>query len=320
MKAAVIHTIGEPPRYGDFTDPEPADGEAILRVRAAAITNVARVRVAGTHYSGHGTLPAVAGIDGVGITDDGRRVFFGGPREPYGSMAELCPAPARWLAPVPDALDDVTAAAVPNPGVSAWLSLSFRGELREGEHVLVLGGTGVTGRLAVQSAKLQGAGRVVAAGRNAASLERLRELGADETIRIEAGVDLVAAFTAAAGEHGFDLVIDYLWGAPTEALIRSITRADLESAAARTRLVQVGEMAGAAISLPAAALRSSGLEIVGSGTGVMPPIDVMQEAFRRVLGAAATRELIVDTEAVPLADVESVWTKDGQGARFVLVP
>lgn len=320
MKAAVLHTIGEPPRYGEFADPEAADGEALVRVRAAAITNIARVRAAGTHYSGHGALPALAGIDGVGVTDDGRRVYFGGPREPFGTMAELCPAPARYLAPVPDDVDDVTAAAVLNPGVSAWLSLSFRGGLRAGEHVLVLGATGVTGRLAVQAAKLQGAGRVVAAGRNPASLERLRELGADETIRLEPGVDPAEAFAAAAAGHGFDVVIDYLWGAPAEALIRSVTRGDLESAGGRTRLVQVGEMAGPAISLPAAALRSSGLEIVGNGTGAMPPAEIMREAFRRVLGGAVAGELVVDAEAVPLADVESVWTKDGRGARFVLVP
>lgn len=320
MKAAVIHTVGESPRYDEFADPEPADGEVLVRVRAAAITNLARARVAGTHYSSHAALPAVAGIDGVGVTEDGRRLYFGGPREPYGTMAELCAAPARWLVPVPDELDDVTAAALPNPGVSAWLSLSFRGGLREGEHVLVLGATGVTGRLAVQAAKLQGAARVVAVGRNPASLERLRELGADETIRLEPGVDLVGTFAAAAGAHGFDVVVDYLWGAPTEALVRSLARTDLESARGRTRLVQVGEMAGAEISLPAAALRSSGLEIVGNGTGVLPAPETMRDAFARVLRGAVSGDLVVETEAVPLAEVESAWARDGQGTRLVLVP
>lgn len=320
MKAAVIHTIGAAPRYGEFADPEPAEGEALIRVRAAAITNIARVRAAGTHYSTHDELPAVAGVDGVGKTADGQRVYFGGPRDPYGTMAELCAAPAGFLAPVPDSLDDVTAAAVPNPGVSAWLSLSYRGELREGEDVLVLGATGVTGRLAVQAARLQGARRVVAAGRNPESLVRLRELGADETIRLESDVDPADAFATAAGEHGFDVVIDYLWGAPTEALIRSLTRGDLKAASGRTRLVQVGEMAGPSISLPAGALRSSGLEIVGNGSGTLPAPEVMRDVFGRVYAAATTGELTVDAEAVPLTDVEAVWSKDGQGTRFVLVP
>lgn len=318
MKAAVIHALGETPRYDEFADPRPADGETLVRVSAAAITNIARMRVAGTHYSGHGMLPAVAGIDGVGRTDDGRRVYFAAPREPYGAMAELCPA--RRLGPVPDELDDATAAALMNPGVSAWLSLAHRGGLREGEHVLVLGATGVTGRLAVQAAKLLGAARVVAAGRNAASLERLRELGADETIRLEPDADLAARFTAAAGEHGFDVVVDYLWGAPTEALIRSLTRTDMEPSGQRTRFVQVGEMAGPEISLPAAALRSSALEIIGNGTGTLPAPEVLQDAFGRVLRGAVTGDLVVDTETVPLADVESAWARDGHGTRLVLVP
>jgi NADPH:quinone reductase-like Zn-dependent oxidoreductase len=160
----------------------------------------------------------------------------------------------------------------------------------------------------------------VAAGRNPESLARLRELGADETIRLEPDVDPADAFATAAGERGFGVVVDYLWGAPTEALIRSLTRGDLESASGRTRLVQVGEMAGATISLPAAALRSSGLEIVGNGTGLMPPPEVLRDAFGRVYGAAASGELVIDTEAAPLADVEHVWARDGRGSRLVLVP
>ncbi|MQA78648.1 MAG: zinc-binding dehydrogenase [Streptosporangiales bacterium] len=321
MRAAVIHTTGEPPRYGEFDDPVAGEGEALVRVSAAAITNIARARAAGTHYSRHEVLPAVPGIDGVGRTEDGTRVYFGGPREPFGTMAEYAPAPRAWLAPVPDVLDDVTAAALPNPGVSAWLSLSHRARLREGESVLVLGATGVTGRLAVQSAKLQGARRVVAAGRDEASLARLAGLGADTTVRIgDPATDLADALVEAAGEDGFDVVIDYLWGAPTEAFVRSVIRGDLSATRGRIRLVQVGEMAGTEIRLPAAALRSSGLEIVGIGTGSMPEPQVMSAAFERVLAAATAGELSIDTEAVPLSGVAEAWGRDGRGTRLVLVP
>ena len=86
---------------------------------------------------------------------------------------------------VPEGLDDDTAAAIPNPGVSAWLSLKHSAKLASGETVLILGATGVTGKLAVQVAKIQGAGRVVAAGRNEQVLSALRELGADATIQLE---------------------------------------------------------------------------------------------------------------------------------------
>lgn len=330
MKAAVIETLGQPPRYADFPAPEPGDGEALVRVTAAAITNIARMRAAGTHYSSHRQLPAVAGVDGVGRLEDGSRVYFGGPREPYGTMAATSVGSREWFAPVPDGVDDITAAALPNPGVSAWLSLAWWAGLQPGQSVLVLGATGVTGRLAVQSAKLQGAGRVVAAGRNPTSLARVAELGADATIQLDdpdgpdepddPDADLSKSFASAAGESGFDAVIDYLWGVPTEALIGSLARGDLSPAAGRTRLVQVGEMAGPTISLPAGALRSSGLEIVGMGTGVLPTPEVMREAFDRVFQGAASGELTIDTDTVPLSEVAEAWGRDGAGTRLVLVP
>lgn len=321
MKAAVLHAPGGTPRYDEFADPVAGEGEALVRVSAAAITNIARARAAGTHYSRHETLPAVPGIDGVGHTEDGVRVYFGGPREPFGAMAEYAPALRARLAPVPDALDDVTAAALPNPGVSAWLSLSHRARLREGESVLVLGATGVTGRLAVQSAKLQGARRVVAAGRDEASLARVAELGADATVRIgDPETDFADTLTEVAGETGFDVVVDYLWGAPTEAFVRSLVRGDLAAGHGRVRLIQVGEMAGAEIRLPAAALRSSGLEIVGLGTGSLPEPQEMRAAFERVLAAATAGELTIDTEAVALGDVAGAWGRDVRGTRLVLVP
>jgi NADPH2:quinone reductase len=83
--------------------------------------------------------------------------------------------------PVPEGVNDETAAALPNPGVSAWLSLAFRGKLMPDENVLILGATGVTGKLAVRMAKLLGAGRVVAAGRNQQVLSTVGQLGADAT-------------------------------------------------------------------------------------------------------------------------------------------
>ncbi|CAM4369480.1 hypothetical protein GCM10009799_50890 [Nocardiopsis rhodophaea] len=101
MKAAVIHTVGEPPRYDDFAEPAPRDDEVLVNVSAASITNIARMRAAGTHYSRHDELPAVAGIDGVGRTEDGTRVYFGGPRAPYGTMAEVSVSPARGSPPFP---------------------------------------------------------------------------------------------------------------------------------------------------------------------------------------------------------------------------
>ncbi|MGH3630067.1 MAG: zinc-binding alcohol dehydrogenase family protein [Sciscionella sp.] len=233
-------------------------------------------------------------------------------------MATYSPAPTGWLFDVPDELDDVTAAALPNAGVSAWLSLSWRAALQPGESVLVLGATGVTGKLAMQAPRRLGAKRVVAAGRNPRSLAQLAGLGADATIQLATPRhDLVESF-AVAGH--FDVVIDYLWCTLTEALIAALTSSDLGRASGRTRLVQVGEMASADITLPAAALRASGLEILGNGTSVLPPPELMTETFGRILRSAVAGDLGVDARAVPPRDVERVWNRDVEGSRLVLVP
>jgi NADPH2:quinone reductase len=315
VKAAVIHAYAQPPRYDDFPDPVPQDGEQVIEVTAAALTNLSRSRAAGTHYSDHGTLPAVAGVDGVGRLPDGRRAYFAGPREPFGAMAERSLAGAQSF-PLPDALDDVTVAALMNPGVSAWMSLAYRAELRPGERVLIIGATGVTGKLATQSAKLQGAKEVVAAGRNPQSLRRLAELGADVTVRLDG--DLPAKFADVAGD-GFDVIVDYLWGAPTEALLSTLGRHDLHTSGRRTRLVHVGAMAGPQLTLPGSVLRSADVVVLGAGTGSMNPAQ-LADAARHVLDAAAKGELSVDVRTVGLAEVESVWDEDGRGTRTVLIP
>ena len=165
MNAAVLNTIGKPPRFEPFPDPVAGDSEVIVHVRAAALKPVDKQLASGSHYASPRELPVVCGADGVGQLDDGTRVFFGGPRRPNGAMAERTVVRRAQCFPVPDGLDDETAAAIPNPGVSAWLSLTHRARLTPGETVLILGATGVTGKLAVQIAKILGAGRVVAAGR-----------------------------------------------------------------------------------------------------------------------------------------------------------
>lgn len=321
MRAAVLHGFGETPRYEEFATPIPTDDETLVRVTAAAVNYIDRMQAAGKHYSSDPeALPAIPGLVGVGRLEDGSRVTFAAPRAPYGAIAELVVVPRRMCAPFPDELDDVTAAALYNPGVSQWLALQQRAGVRPGETVLVLGATGISGGLAVQIAKLLGAGRVVAAGRDPRRLEQLRTLGADETIRIDQVADLPQAFADAAGESGYDVVLDYLWGAPAEALFAALTRGDLiPTQSNRTRHVQIGTMAGSDVTLPAAVLRSSGLELMGSGSGTMPSQDVMNAAYTEVMERAAAGQLILDTEVAPLAEVETAWNRETRH-RLVLQP
>src|SRR5258708_17660190 len=180
MKAAVLEEIGKAPRWEEFDAPEAGEGEAVVRVRAAALKPVDKQLAAGTHFASpkEGDWPIICGTDGVGLLEDGTGVFFGGCRRPFGAMAELTVVPRAFCFGLPAGLDDDTAAALPNPGVSAWLSLTQRARLVAGETVLVLGATGVTGQLAVQIAKLLGAKRGVGGGRNEGILARVGGLGA----------------------------------------------------------------------------------------------------------------------------------------------
>jgi NADPH2:quinone reductase len=319
MNAAVLHTLGKPPQFEPFPDPSPGEGEVIVEVRAASLKPVDKQLADGSHFASPRELPVVCGSDGVGRLADGTRVFFGGPRRPYGTMAERTVVRRAQCFPVPGDLEDETAAAIGNPGVSAWLSLQYRARLAAGETVLILGATGVTGKLAVQIAKILGAGRVVAAGRNPQVLSTLHELGADATIALDVpAAELTEAFRREAGVKRFDVIIDYLWGPPTEALLAAIARGEFAVAGSEARLIEVGESAGPTIALPAAVLRSVALTILG--TAGIPPFDVLTDALQRVMEQAASGRLQVDVEKIPLTEIGAAWEREGHGRRLVVVP
>ena len=175
MKAAIVLEAGKCPVYGDFREPVAGDNEVRINVTTAALSNVVRSRASGTHYSSSGDLPFVVGIDGVGHLDDGRRVYFVLPKPPLGSMSERTVVRREQCLALPGELDDVTAAAIANPGMSAWAAMKERAKLAAGETVLVNGGTGTAGRLAVQIAKYMGAKKVNCDGPECRGAEITRE-------------------------------------------------------------------------------------------------------------------------------------------------
>jgi len=260
-----------PPARGSKTlhlDAVRRGGECLVSVTAAAISPVVKSRASGAHYSASGRFPFVVGIDGVGRLDDGRRVYFVLPSFPFGGMAERTVVPSAQCLTLPTDLDDVTAAAIANPGMLSWAALTERARLKAGETVLVNGATGAPGRLAVQIAKRLGASKVIATGRSAKALEDVASLGADVTIPlVEDDAALESAFMDAFAA-GVDVVIDYLWGRSAERLLIAAAKAGKDSAP--IRFVQVGSASGSDISLPSAALRSSAIELMGSGIGSVP--------------------------------------------------
>jgi len=315
MKAAVIHKLGEAPKYEAFDDPKVAEGEVLVKVRAAGLHPIVKAIASGKHYVAAGTVPMVAGLDGVGVLENGKRVYFGGVRKPWGTMAELAAARKEMLFPLPDALDDTVAAALVNPGMSAWMSLKERGRVAKGETVLILGATGVAGQLAIQSARLLGAGRVVGVGRN---IDALANSSVDAVIGLSDPEEAVREAFEREAAAGIDLVIDYLWGRPTELLLEAMAKQFNSRGTHRTRLVEVGSSAGPDITLPGATLRSVDLTLLGSGFGSARLDDVLA-VIPHLFEMTAQGKLTMGVAAEPLAEVESAWNRVEKGRRTVFV-
>ncbi len=320
MKAAVLHKHGESPKYEDFPDPTPGQDEMVVQVKAVALENVDKAVANGSHYASQQflpKLPAIVGFDGIGVLDDGKLIGFGGIQPPYGAMAEKVVIPKTHQFPVPEGIDAATASAVPGSALTAF-PLKYAARLQPGETVLINGATGFAGKLAIQVAKLLGAGRVVCTGRHEQSLSSLGDLGADVCIDLkQPDAQLAEAFSRAAGT-GYDIILDYLWGHPTEVLIKTLVPHEL-AFAKRVRLVQIGEAAGSTISLSADALRTSGLEIYGAAAGISA--EAMAESANQVMDWIKAGRLRADIERVPLKDVERAWERtDLHGKRIVIMP
>jgi len=315
MQAAVVNTPGQAPRYQSFPEPVAQDGEVPVKVRAAGLHPIVKALASGTHYASAGTgrEPAVPGVDGVGTLDDGSRVFFGLTRKPWGTMAERAAAPRRMCIPLPDGLSDIEAAAIANPGMSSWVMFKERARLIPGETVLVLGATGVAGQLAIQSARQLGAKRVIAAGRN---VEVLATADVDAVIALGEPEDAVREAFAAQAALGIDLVVDYLWGRPTELLLEALAKGFKVDATRSTRLVEVGTSAGQAITLPGATLRSIDLTLLGSGFGAARLERILAE-LPVFFAMAASGTLKIAVEPVPLTEIEKAWDRIEKGRRIV---
>ncbi len=317
MHAAIVDEFDRPPRYGDVPAPAPAEGEVRVRIAAAAASQLVRAQAAGRHYSSPARPPFVPGVDGVGRLDDGRRVYCAFPRAPHGTMAEETVVPRASCVDVPDAVDDVTAAAIANPGMSSWAALTERARFVAGEAVLVNGATGASGRLAIQIARHLGARRVVATGRTAASVAPLADLGADRTIALDQPAEVLTdVFRRELHGEGIDVVLDYLWGPSAEQFIAACSGHGAGAAEPRVRFVQIGTVAAPTVTLPGTTLRSSGLELLGSGLGSVSNAALLR-AIGALLQAVVPAGLTIAADAAPLADVETAWAAD-RGGRLVL--
>jgi NADPH:quinone reductase-like Zn-dependent oxidoreductase len=324
MKAGIITAAGKPPVYGDFDEPAASEGKELITVSASALSQFSKSRSSGSHYSSGAVFPSVAGADGAGRTADGRRVYFVLPEAPFGALAEKSLVDSKQCVAVPEGLDDATAAAIANPGMSAWAALVNRACLQPGETVLVNGATGTAGGLAIQLAKHLGAGKVIGTGRNGSELEKLLSLGADVAIPFGVGSGnptgakqyeqaLIPEFA-----YGVDVVIDYLWGESAKTIIVAIAKAVEDGRP--VRFVHVG---GASreenIELPGAALRSSAIQLMGSGIKSVP-FPKLLEAIRNVFDSVVPAKLQIATKTAPLSAIEETWDAPGKPRIVLTIP
>jgi NADPH:quinone reductase-like Zn-dependent oxidoreductase len=318
VKAAVVSSFGAAPRYAEFPAPAPAgDHDMILDVIAAGLHPRVRSQADGSHYTSTGELPLVPGIDGVGRGPDGLLRYFILPDTRVGAMAEQTVIDTRRSIVLPAGSDPIAVAAAMNPAMSSWIALRQRVPFQPGQDVLVLGATGHAGRLAVQVARLLGAGQIIAAGRDATRLAALPALGATGTVPL--GGDAGPARQLGQAAADVDVVLDYLWGQPAaEAMAATVTgRADRGQP---LTWIAIGSVAGPSAPVPSAALRAARLQIVGSGQGSVSTGEILAE-LPALADQITSGTFRIDARPMPLTEVEQAWADAPHTAqRLVLTP
>ena len=322
MKAAVIYQRGEMPQYTtEFPEPTVQnENELLISVKAVAIKHLDKSIASGKHYSTKDDIhkAKVIGGDGVGILANGTRVFALGVS---GMLAEKATIEKDRMVTVPNELDDIAAAALPNAVAGSAMALRFRAAIQAGETVLINGATGFTGKIAVQIAKYYGAKKIIATGRNEQSLQALLSLGVDEIISLKQDNEKIVSQVKAIHQNTpIDIIIDYLWGHTAELILDALRGKG--AFAHKTRFVSVGAITGDKIELSAEVLRSIDLQLSGSGLGSWSKAEMNKlftEIIPEMFQLAADKKLKVDTEVVHLADIEDLWNKEvADGKRLVV--
>tara|TARA_B100000686_G_C16732683_1_gene941681 strand:- start:24 stop:1007 length:984 start_codon:yes stop_codon:yes gene_type:complete len=327
MRAAVINEVGTSPVQTERPLPLRLSDQSLIEVLAAPLNPVDIAIGSGLFFGGNPEPPYIPCIEVAGrivesdTFEPGTLVYAGMEgmgQSRDGGAAEFAIAQDEGVVALPDNSDPVVAASLGVAGLAAWLPLSWRAPVREGETVLVLGATGTLGLIAVQAAKLLGAGRVVAAGRRPEGLKRAVAYGADSTVQIDTfGTDapqtLAAALSEACGGNGPTLVIDPLWGEPFVAA--------LEAAAFGARIVQLGQSAGGDSVIASKLVRGKAIDILGF-SNFRVPRDVLHQGIRELVNHANEARITFDFERISLADAGVAWERQLRGVdtKLVFVP
>ncbi|MFB9475327.1 hypothetical protein ACFFR3_38060 [Nonomuraea salmonea] len=315
MRAAVVTSPDATPVCADFPEPQPQPGRAPVRLVGAGLHHVVRGMATGRHYRSGDAFPLVPGVDAVARTEDGRLVYTGLPRGPWGTMAESMVTP--FEVEVPEGADPLAVAAGMNPASAGWMPLAAHREETGGlGTVLVLGATGMSGGLAVRAAVALGAKQVIAAGRDRAALEPLAGVGAlTVPLTQDGALDALAPVLA---ETQPTLILDFVWGWVAEAAFGALAGFRPDEDGETTSYVQIGSLAGNDTALPAALLRSRRFRVTGSGLGSVSKADMITE-FPQMITRFADGTFDAPYTAYPLSRVGEAWAHQGR-TRAVVVP
>jgi NADPH:quinone reductase-like Zn-dependent oxidoreductase len=229
-------------------------------------------------------------------------------------MAQYCVVDEAAALALPEQVGDDLVAALGLSAIAAWMALTWRGQLQPGEVVLVLGASGAVGQVAVQAARLLGAGRVIAATRDEGARTRALTQGADAVVDLTGDdVDVISQRIAAACAGPLHLVIDPVWGLPAEAAVRVLSPAG--------RLVNIGSAAGPTARFASTILRSR-LHVLLGYTNNGLTHEQKAEALTALLAHAAAGRCTVERELVPLSGAARAWERQAASARrkLILVP
>jgi NADPH2:quinone reductase len=299
--------------------PEPTEvddpsGGTLLDVAAIGLNPLDIAVAAGRFYGGHPPLPYVAGCEAVGrLADTGERVYVSGGGlgvRRSGTAADRVDVGEALAIPIAGEVSSEAAIACGIAGLAGWLPLAWRAPVREGDRVLVLGATGTAGLVAVQAARIRGAERVVAAGRDPERLARAEAVGADATVDL-GQENLADAFRGACGGVGPTLVFDPLWDGPLAAAT--------QAAAPQARIVQVGQSAGPEATLRSNDVRGKQLDVLGYSNFAAPP-DVVRKGYLELLGHVDSGRVWIDVETYELDRIADAWRRQtgGPGAKLVV--
>ena len=261
MKAIRIHETGGPEvmHLEEVEQPTPQAGEVLIQVAAAGI-NYADLRQRQGTYLTPTHVPTTLGFEvagtvvalGPGVTapEVGTRVAA----IANGGYAEYTTAATNAVLPIPPGLDFRHAAAFPVQGITAYQLLHESGRLAQGESILVHAAAGGVGTLAVQLAKLMGAGTVLGTASNASKLELARRLGADVAINYTEE-NWVEQVQEATDGKGADIILEMVGGRIAEQSLRCL--------APYGRLVVFGAASGERASFPSAPLMNKNQSVIG---------------------------------------------------------